>query len=52
MKDLKLLQTCELCGEHLTLMESINTDDNKLYLVKRCLGCYSRPVEEVIRIGE
>ena len=50
MKDIKLLETCENCGEHLTLMESINVDSKETWLVKRCLNCGRHPVEEVIRI--
>lgn len=50
MKDIKLLETCEHCGEHLTLMESVNTDTNKLMLVKRCLKCGQRQAEEVVEL--
>jgi rRNA maturation protein Nop10 len=50
MKDIKLLEKCPKCGEHLTLMESININTDALWLVKRCLNCYGYPVEEVIRV--
>lgn len=50
MNDIKLLEACELCGEHLILMGSVRFEDNKLFLVKRCLNCKNRPVEEVIEV--
>lgn len=50
MKDIKLLETCPNCGEHITLMESISCDTNKLMLVKRCLNCGNYPVTEVVEI--
>ena len=54
MKDIKLLETCEKCGEHLTLMESIGypatSETGELWAVKRCLKCFSHPVEEVVRL--
>jgi hypothetical protein len=52
LKDIKLLETCGKCGDNLTLMESVNMDDNKLYAVKRCLACGQYPVEEVVRLAE
>ena len=51
MKDILLAETCEKCGKPLTLMESINMDTDALMLVKRCLSCYGRPVEEVAQRG-
>lgn len=50
MKDIKLLETCEKCGEHLTLMESQRVEDSTLWAVKRCLKCGGPPVEEVVRL--
>lgn len=50
MKDIILLETCEKCGGNLTLMESVRTDDGSLWLVKRCLHCHERHVEEVVQI--
>lgn len=50
MKDIKLAETCEHCGENLTLMESVSAVDGALWLVKRCLKCGCRPVEEVVRV--
>lgn len=54
MIDIKLLEQCSKCGENLTLMESINTDNNELWLVKRCLNCGGHfkdgQVEEVVRV--
>lgn len=50
MKDIKLLEICEKCGEHITLMESVNTDTNKLMLVKRCLKCGNYHVTEVVEV--
>ena len=52
MKDIKLQETCPTCGENITLMESINVDNNGLYLVKRCLKCGNYPVVEVIQVKE
>lgn len=53
MQDIKLLETCERCGENLTLMESQRTDqDYSLWLVKRCLKCGSHLLEEVVQIVE
>ena len=31
-------------------MESVRTEDGSLWLVKRCLNCHERPVEEVIMV--
>jgi transcription elongation factor Elf1 len=50
MKDIKLLETCNKCGEHLTLMESQRVGDGTLWVVKRCLHCGGHPVEEVARL--
>jgi len=51
MKDIKLLKTCEHCGEHITLMESIRADDvHNGWLVERCLSCGCHPVTEVVRL--
>lgn len=50
MKDIKLLEVCEYCGENLTLMESVNTDTDKLMLVKRCLKCGGHQLEEVVEV--
>lgn len=59
MNDIKLLETCNECGEHLTLMESIRVEDNTLWAVKRCLNCgghfiknsdNSISIEEVARL--
>lgn len=50
MKDMLLLETCPKCGEHLTLMSSIRVEDGQVWIVKRCLSCYSFPVEEVERL--
>lgn len=51
MQDIKLWQTCDWCGAHLTLMESIRLDDSQqLCLVIRCLTCGRHPVEEVAEI--
>jgi rRNA maturation protein Nop10 len=51
MKDLKLLETCPVCGNNITLMSSINTDADKTMLVKRCLSCGSYPLEEVAELA-
>jgi membrane protease subunit (stomatin/prohibitin family) len=50
MKDIKLLEKCEKCGDHLTLMESIRHPKGTLWAVKRCLNCGGHPVEEVVRL--
>jgi ssDNA-binding Zn-finger/Zn-ribbon topoisomerase 1 len=50
MKDIKLLEVCDKCREHLTLMESQRVEDGTLWAVKRCLNCGGHPVEEVIRL--
>ena len=59
MKDIELLETCEKCGAHLTLMASGRIDDHSVWLVKRCLNCGghfvtnpdgSMSVEEVVKI--
>ena len=51
MQDIKLLKTCEYCGAHLTLMESIRLDDShQLCLVIRCLNCGGHQVEEVMEV--
>lgn len=50
MKDIKLLEKCEFCESHITLMESINMNNDKLMLVKRCLNCGQYPVTEIIEI--
>jgi len=50
MKDIELLEACEKCGEHLTLMVSISHPGGELWAVKRCLKCYGHPVEEVVRL--
>lgn len=50
MKDIKLLETCEYCGEHITLMESVRAKDETLWAVKRCLSCGRLPVEEVVEL--
>jgi rRNA maturation protein Nop10 len=52
MKDIKLLEVCNQCGEHLTLMESISYPEGMLWAVKRCLNCGGYPVEEVVKISE
>lgn len=52
MEDIKLLETCKYCGEHITLMESINTETGKLMLVKRCLNCGRYPLVEVIEVAK
>lgn len=52
MEDIKLLETCDFCGNNITLMESINMDNNETYLVKRCLSCGNYPVIEVIRVKD
>jgi membrane protease subunit (stomatin/prohibitin family) len=50
MKDIKLLEKCEKCGEHLTLMESQRYPEGTLWAVKRCLNCGGHPAEEVARL--
>jgi len=50
MQDMKLLETCEKCGENLTLMESQRHPEGTLWAVKRCLKCGGHPVEEVVRL--
>lgn len=50
MEDIKLLETCSNCGKNITLMESINVDTGKLWLVKRCLNCCAYPLVEVVKI--
>ena len=50
MNDIKLLEKCILCESHITLMESINTDNGRLMLVKRCLNCGNYPSEEVVEL--
>ncbi len=50
MKDLLLDEKCEHCGYGLTLMESVAVPSHELWLVKRCLHCFSHPTEEVIKI--
>ena len=54
MQDIKLLKTCEHCGEHVTLMESgtWRNDKYETWLVERCLSCGCHPVTEVVRIYE
>jgi len=52
MKDIGLLEQCDKCGGHLTLMESVSNDDGSLWLVKRCLMCYGHGAEEVIQISD
>ena len=51
MNDIGLLERCDKCGGHLTLMESISNDDGSLWLVKRCLVCYGHGAEEVIQVS-
>ena len=52
MQDIKLLKTCEHCGEHITLMESgtWRNDEDETWLVERCLSCGCHPVTEVVRV--
>lgn len=50
MEDIKLLEVCPKCGEHITLMESISMEDDGLYLVKRCLKCGNYPLDEVTKV--
>jgi len=50
MKDIKLLEKCPNCDSHITLMESINVETNKLMLVKRCLNCGDYLVTEVVEV--
>lgn len=50
MEDIKLFEKCPHCNDHLTLMESINTDTGTLWLVKRCLTCFQYQVKEVIKV--
>lgn len=50
MKDIQLLETCTVCGAHIVLMESVNTDTGKLMLVKRCVCCANYLVTEVIEV--
>jgi len=52
MNDILLLETCPKCGKHITLMESINTDNQELWLVKRCLSCGQYPVIEIVEIRD
>lgn len=49
MEDIKLLETCPKCGEHITLMGSIR-EDNTLWAVKRCLKCGGYPCTEVVEL--
>ncbi|MGH0053396.1 MAG: hypothetical protein ACQ5SW_08425 [Sphaerochaetaceae bacterium] len=49
---LLLLETCEKCGNRLTLMESLNADTRKPYLVKRCLMCFEHGPEEVAELAQ
>jgi rRNA maturation protein Nop10 len=50
MKDIKLEEKCEHCGNNITLMESVNNETQTLWLVKRCLSCGNYPVTEVIKV--
>lgn len=50
MKDIKILETCEICGENLILMESQRYPEGTLWMVKRCLQCGGHQVEEVARL--
>jgi len=51
MEDIKLLETCPVCGENITLMESFASDKNYTnWLVKRCLKCSNYRVQEVIQV--
>ena len=52
MEDIKLLETCKRCGEHITLMESINMRTSKHMLVKRCLNCGQYPLVEVVEVAK
>jgi transcription elongation factor Elf1 len=52
MKDIKLLEQCPHCSSFITLMESINVENGKLMLVKRCLKCGQYPVTEVAEIKQ
>jgi hypothetical protein len=60
MEDIKLLEQCPKCGEHLTLMASIRVDlpnektefDGTLWAVKRCLNCGGYPCTEVVMLAE
>lgn len=51
MDDIKILETCRVCGSPLTLMGSIN-EKGELWAVKRCLNCFSHPAEEVVQLME
>ena len=50
MKDIEIMETCEKCGGHLTLMGSIREPEGTEWLVKRCLHCLGHPVDEVVQI--
>ena len=58
MEDIKLLEKCPKCGEHLTLMGSIRVErpdekdelDGSEWLVKRCLKCGGYPCTEVVML--
>lgn len=50
MKDIPLIETCENCGNNLTLMGSIRYPEGTTWLVKRCLHCGCHPVEEIAQI--
>jgi transcription elongation factor Elf1 len=50
MKDIKLLEICDNCGQHLTLMESQRVEDGTVWAVKRCLNCGGFPAEEITRL--
>lgn len=50
MQDILLNEICDKCKKQLTLMESVRTEDGSLWLVKRCLSCFARPVEEVVMV--
>ena len=39
MEDIKLLEKCPNCNEHLTLMESIGMPDGNRCIVVRCTKC-------------
>ena len=60
MENIKLLEKCPNCGEHLTLMASVRVDIREekpelgeaQWAVKRCLKCGRYPVTEVVQIKE
>jgi hypothetical protein len=52
IKDIALLEKCNICGANITLMASINVETNKIMLVKRCLSCGSYPLVEVADITD